>query len=81
MVSCLIQRYHVRDRFWKQSALETEYFVVSILLNSSKLLRSFKGANLLVAAAGGSFLVSRRVKLMVQDLLCCLPAQEGQQGC
>lgn len=71
----------MREDLKTLSALETKYFVSNTLINSSRLLLSFMWANLLATAADGSFPVSRRVKLMMWSLLCCLPEQEGQQGC
>lgn len=49
------------------SIVETKYFAMSTLINSSRLLRSFYSRILLAVAAGGNFLTSRGVELMVWD--------------
>lgn len=47
------------------SIVETKYFAMSTLINSSRLLQSFFSRILLAVAAGGNFPTSRRVELMV----------------
>lgn len=47
------------------SIVETKYFVMNTLINSSRRLWSFLSRILLAVAVGGTFPVSRRVELMV----------------